>query len=136
MTAKEERLQILNMLQDGKIGADEAASLLSALETGMQREESSNRSVNMANMANLKGRWLRIRVTEGHGGKSKVNVNLPLGVVNAALKLGSRFVPELNDMDIDELRQEIHEAVESGMSGKIVEVHDDEDGDHVEIFIE
>lgn len=133
MTAKEERLQILNMLQDGKIGADEAATLLSALETGMQREETSNRSVNMAN---LKGRWLRIRVTEGNGGKSKVNVNLPLGVVNAALKLGSRFVPELNDMDVDELRQEIHEAVESGMSGKIVEVHDDKDGDHVEIFIE
>ena len=133
MTVKEERLQILNMLQEGKIGADEAATLLSALETGMQREETSNRSVNLDN---LKGRWLRIRVTDGRAGKSKVNVNLPLGVVNAALKLGSRFVPEMNDMDIDELRQEIHDAVEAGMNGKIVEVHDDEDGDHVEIFIE
>ena len=63
-------------------------------------------------------------------GKTKVNVNLPLGLVDAGMNIATQFVPE---MGITELSEAIKEST---MTGKIVDVIDEEDGEHVEIFIE
>ena len=48
------------------------------------------------------------------------------------LKMGAKFAPEVDGMDI----QQITEAINSGMTGKIIDVVDDDDGEHVEIFVE
>ena len=130
---QQERLQVLKMLEETQITVDEAATLLNALDSSAQQTEKAQRSTGVTN---LNGRWLRVRVTEGKTGKAKVNVNLPLGFVNVALKLGSRFVPEMQDMDMEEIKEELNAAIESGMLGKVVEVEDAEDGEHVEIYIE
>jgi hypothetical protein len=76
--------------------------------------------------------WLRVRVTDTVSGKTKVNVNLPLGLMDAGLRIGAQYAPELQDMDLAQLVNE----VKSGVSGKIIDVVDEEDGEHVEIFIE
>jgi len=128
MTLQEERLQVLKMLEDGQISADEAAKLLAAIETGSQK---TKRSPNTS-PAGGSVRWLRVRVEDGP--RTKVNVNLPIGLVNVGLKLGSKFVPEMEGLDMEEIRAEIDEAIQSGAQGKIVEIEDEET--RVEVFIE
>lgn len=119
----EERMRILKMLEEGKITAEEAARLLEALEASQAREETQGTG---------KPRWFRIRVTDMKTGKSKVNLNIPLGMVQVGMRLGGRFAPSLEGFDI----QEVVEAIRTGTGGKIVDVDDEEKGERVEIVIE
>ena len=125
MNLKEERMQILKMIQEGKVTADEGAKLLAALEDSKKSEAA-------ANVAATKGRFLRVRVTDMSSGRTKVNVNVPLALVNVGLKMGARFSPDLEGVDMGE----IMEAIRSGAQGKIVDVEDAEDGEKVEVYIE
>ena len=77
-------------------------------------------------------RWLRVRVTDLATGKPKVNVNIPMGLVNVGIKMGARFAPGLEA----EQMQAVADALKTGAVGKIVDVTDEEDGEHVEIFVE
>lgn len=129
MTHTEERLQILKMLEDGTITVDEAATLLAALESGVKKEQSMRQS------GPGSAQWLRVRVTDQNTGKQKVTVNVPVSLVDVALKVGAKFAPELEDMD-NQVVMEAIEAIRSGAQGKIVEVQDDEDGELVEVFVE
>jgi len=123
---KKERAQILKMIGDGKISAEEGARLLAAIS-------SQDRSKSPLPTSNrLQGRWLRVRVTNTITGSPKVNVNLPLGLIGVGLRLGANFAPELADFDINELMT----AIEEGAQGKIIEVQDEQDGELVEVFIE
>ena len=131
MSLTEERIQILKMLEEGKITVEEAAKLLSALETGSKTEKEA---AHASGSSGRSARWLRIRVTNEAGGKEKVAVNLPIGLVNVGMKIGTKFVPELQDLDPADVNEAIEE-IKRGASGKIVEVHD-ENGEHVEIFVE
>jgi hypothetical protein len=53
-------------------------------------------------------------------------------MVNVGLKMGARFIPEFEGLDLEELG----EALRLGLTGKIVDVVDEEDGSHVEVYIE
>ena len=127
MTTVEERLKILKMIEDGKISAEEGAKLLAALSEG-------RRGPGMPTPPRPPGgpRWLRIRVTDVHSGRSKASVQIPLDLVDAGMKIGAHFAPEVNGVDMDNVMQ----AIRSGMTGKIIDVMDDEDGEHVEIYVE
>ena len=128
MATIEERMKILKMIEEGKINAEEGAKLLAALAD-------SRRTPPLVSAAALTGgsaRWLRIRVTDSVTGKTKVNVNLPMGLVDVGLKIGARFAPEIDSEQMDAINQ----ALKSGLSGKIIDVTDEEDGEHVEIFVE
>jgi hypothetical protein len=124
MTLKEERMQILKMIEDGTITADEGAKLLVALEEGATR--------NVQTTPGGQARWMRIRVTDLNTGRTKVNVNLPMGLVNLGVKMGARFAPEMEEIDLEEVIQ----AIQDGAQGKIVEVEDEEDNERVQIYIE
>jgi hypothetical protein len=129
MSLQEERMQILKMLEQGKLTADEAAELLAAIETGARQEAEA---ASNSQLSTRPARWLRIRVTDEATGKRKVTVNVPMAMVNVALKMGAKFAPDMKDMNINE----VLEAIKSGAEGKIVEVQDSEDGERVEIFVE
>ena len=126
MATSEERMQILKMIEAGTISASEGSELLRALEQDKNSQPSTP----------LKGpsepRWFRVRITDTKTGKNKVNVNIPMGLVNVGMKMGARFSPELEGMDFDE----ITELVKSGAQGKVLDVLDEEEGERVEIFIE
>jgi hypothetical protein len=124
MTTSEERLKILAMVEAGKISPEEGARLLSALS-----KQKSARAAGEGSEA----RWLRVRVTELNSGKESIRVNLPIGLVNVGLRMGARFVPEVEQ---EEVMGEISEALQHGLMGKVVDVIDEEDGQRVEIFIE
>jgi len=128
MTTNEERVKVLKMVQEGKISADEAAKLLEALEreAGPRQQQPAGETTGGA------GHWFRVRVTDSDSGRTRVNVRMPLGVVNAGIKMGMRFAPELEGVD----PQEIMSLIQSGEIGRIVDVYDDGDDEHVEIFIE
>jgi hypothetical protein len=126
MVTNEERMKILKMLQEGKINADEAASLLASLDQGdttLKGEVVSK---------NLNGRWFRVRVTDKKNDKVKVNVRLPLSLVGVGLRLGKKYSPEMEDLDVEEIFQ----AIQAGEMGQIVDVEDEEAGDHVQVFVE
>jgi hypothetical protein len=126
MSLKEERMQILKMIEEGKISATEGAELLRAID----------QDTNAKDNAPLKGasapRWFRVRITDTVTGKNKVNVNIPMGLVNVGMKMGARFAPEIEGMEFDE----ITELIRSGAQGKVMDIIDDEEGERVEIFVE
>ena len=129
MTTAEERMKILKMIQENRITAEEGAKLLKALSASSQKpkQQPTIRPTGGA-------RWLRVRVTDMASGKSKVNVNLPLKLVDAGLNIAAQFAPE--DIDAGGLMEAVNEAIEDNLIGKIVDVVDGEDGEHIEVFIE
>jgi hypothetical protein len=129
MASAEERLQILKMIQEGKITAEEGAKLLQALSAGGKGDK---RPPNPPVMGSSDPRWFRVRVTDTRSGKNKVNVNIPMGLVNVGLRMGARFAPNIDSVNYDDLMT----AIKSGQSGRVLDVTDEEAGERVEIFVE
>jgi hypothetical protein len=127
MATTEERMKILSMIREGKITAEEGAKLLSAL-SGSQKNVRSK----PVTRSGSEPRWFRVRVTDTYSGKTKTTVNIPLGLVEWGLQIGAQFAPEVGDLQPDQLM----EMLRAGVEGKIVDVVDEEDGEHVEIFVE
>ncbi len=129
----EERMRILEMIAEGQISAAEGSRLLDAADpqAATKVQKAPETAVpTISRRSNGTVRRLRVKVIEDNG--TRVNVNLPLSLMQVGLKIGGRFVSELNDLD-DEMAM-LMEAIENDVVGKIVEV-DDEDS-HVEIYIE
>ncbi len=125
MATAEERMRILRMIQEGKINAEEGAKLLAALRESRKEV----RPAPPPGRSSGKG-MLRVRVTDMATGKAKVSVNLPLGLVDAGMSIASQYAPDVNF-------SEIAQAIRQGqMEGKIVDVIDEEDGEHIEVFID
>lgn len=129
----DERLQILKMLEEGKITAEEASSLLEALRDGAPTASASTKEKRSTSLG--KAKWLRIEVQEHNG--NRVHIKLPMIIVRAALRLGGRF--NIAGFDSDEMGPEIMEALETALNddeaGLLVDVTE-KNGDHVEIYLE
>ncbi len=126
MATTEERMKILQMIREGKITAEEGAKLLSALSEG--KKETKKTVIRTSEGT----RWFRVRVTDMATGKTKTSVNIPMGLMEWGMQIGAQFAPEVASIDTEELLA----ALQSGVEGKIIDVIDEEDGEHVEIFIE
>jgi hypothetical protein len=123
MADSEERIKILKMIEEGKITAEEGTRLLAALSKGDRQRE---------DVPLTEAKWMRVRVTDLDSGKTSVNVNLPIGLVNVGLRMGARFVPDMEGYEIEE----ISEALRQGLTGKIVDIVDEDEGQRVEIYVE
>jgi hypothetical protein len=121
---REERNRILGMVEEGLVSADEAGQLFDAL-----LEEP------VAPPARpVQNRTLRVWVTDTTTRTRQVNmtVNLPLSVLRISLQALASIIPPLRDERLGEI---LH-ALESGASGRVMDVQDLEDGKRFEIFIE
>lgn len=121
MASDEERLQILRMIEGGQITAEEGAKLLGALEEPVKGEGRREGPP----------RWFRVRVTDLNTGKRKVDINLPIKLLDIGAKIGAKFAAPA-DLDIERIVQ----AIKDGAEGKIVDVEDQEEGERVEIYVE
>ena len=130
MASSEERLKVLKMVQEGKITPEMAAELLKSLDASAGKKPSAQETA--APYPGRSGQFFRVRVTDTDSGRTRVNVRLPLGMVNAGVRMGMRFSPEVEGLDAAKLA----EALASGKTGQIMDIYDDEDGEHVEVFIE
>ncbi len=126
MASTEERMQILKMIEEGKITVGDGADLLRALDQDRGGTEQQP----------LKGtssaRWFRVRVTDLNTGRNKINVNIPLGLVNVGMKMGARFVPKMEGVEYEQLL----EAIRSGQQGKVIDMMNNEEGERIEVFVE
>ena len=122
---REERLEILRLLEAGTVTADEAATLLDALDRAALPPPNSG----PASSRSAEARLVRIRVTESTTGRAVVNLAFPLGLIKSGLDIAGQFVPEyLPKVDA------IRESVTAGFRGPLVDV--DDGGQRVEIIAE
>lgn len=121
---REEKMQILKMIEEGKISAEEGIKLLNALEENEEPKLVSSTGA----------KWLKVRVFEKNG-KSKVNVNIPVALIDIGLKISSKYHSDLEEQLGGVNLNEIINAVKQGAEGKLVEV-EEENGDRVEVFVE
>ena|SRR6266568_5903910 len=132
--ANEERLRILQLLEQQRITAAEAADLLAALgergRDGRRRERSRWLAEELAPPSD-RARWIRVRVTDEGTGRVRTNVSVPIGMVGFGLGFARRFrnVPGVAMVD------EMFDAVRTGRRGMIFDVSN-EGGERVEIFID
>jgi hypothetical protein len=129
-----ERLRILELLEQHKITAAEAAELLAAVGGSGRdpRRRDRNRwlAEELAPAAD-RARWFRVRVTDQRTGHMRTNVSVPIGMVGYGLGFARRFrhLPGVEHVD------ELFAAVRAGRRGTIFDVSN-EGGERVEIFID
>ena len=131
MSPSNERMMILKMIEEGTVTAEEGAKLLASVDPEGVRPSKAV-ATQRKSTTSSGAQWFRVRVSDTKTGKMKALVNLPIGLMDWGLRVGAQFAPEMEGLDLSELS----EILRSGADGKIVEVIDEEDGEHVEIFIE
>lgn len=139
-----EKMKILQMIQEGKLTSAEGLELLNALQESEKQE--TNQQVNRTR-DNSKDRFLRVRVSGDGTGIKKADVNIPLSLLKVATKfvnVGMGMIPkearvqmeekgiDLEKIDFDELLM----LIDQGLSdGKLVDV-DVTDPDQGRILVE
>lgn len=118
-----ERLQILRMVESQTITPEDASRLLEAID------RSDRRKVPAPPPPPVGPRNVRIQISDRASGKREIDLTLPLGVVQGALRLANKFapgrVPDLTD---------VKDAADRGFVGKLVDIEDGQD--HITISIE
>lgn len=128
---KEEIAQVLEMLKEGKITNDEAINLIDALQASRLEE------ANDLALVGKRKRLIKINVTKEN--RPKVNIRVPFGLLrwglNIAGKLGKDFIKiggEEIPINMDELNQALNDPE---FYGKIIDVYDEEEQEHVLIEV-
>src|ERR1700730_1506505 len=89
-----DRLRILELLEQQKITAAEAAELLAALgdrgRDTRRRERDKWVAEDLAPAAD-RARWIHVRVTDRESGRMRTNVSVPIGMVGFGLQFARRF---------------------------------------------
>lgn len=127
MVTSEERLKVLKMIEDGTINVMDGAQLLNTLTS----QPTARRTHRVSPGSPNDPRMLRVRVDDSFG-KRKVNVVLPMALVNAGLNIASSFIEGVDEEHFIDLV----DAVQAGQTGQILDYLDEEDGEHVQVFID
>ena len=131
-----EKMKILEMIQEGKLTASEGMDLLKAIEEGNSAEEATKSGeVGILQrdkvLTSYGDRFLRVKVA---GEKTlKVNVNVPFSLIRSASKLivyAMSFVPAEKRAELEQKGLDLHaldveglvRIVEESVDGKIVDV--------------
>ncbi|HZD11406.1 MAG TPA: hypothetical protein VE553_08700 [Candidatus Binatia bacterium] len=141
MMTQEERRKMLDMVASGQMSAAEAAELFATSGKSESPEAAGEKEgilaqkpdvVEKASSGAAGPKWLHVRVNDLKSGRRKVLVNIPLGLVRFGMQMGRGWVPEMADLDWDAL----NEAVTGGEDGILIDVQDEEDGEHVQIYVD
>jgi hypothetical protein len=155
----ENRRQILEMLAAGKITADEAERLITALEsdsgarTGEFAGSSTGSSGAKAGTAKSRPRYLRVLVEAdesmtGMKGPTKVNVRVPMQLLRAGVRLASLIPAQAHDqfdramsshgipITLSQIRPENLEELIDHLEDLTVDVDGEEGATKVRVFCE
>lgn len=121
----DDRLRVLEMIQNKTITAAEGADLLKALD----KADENLKPVPQKNAFKM----IKIKVLSSDG--DKVNVQVPVEFAKVALKSGKGYmkIDQIEDLDLD--IDAIIDMIDKGMLGELVNV-ESADGDTVKIVIE
>lgn len=79
------------------------------------------------------GNWFRVRVTDMKTGECKANVKIPASLAGFGMKMAAKSSSDsLEGIDVDE----IITSLKNGGEGLLVDVEDEEKGEHIEVFVE
>ena len=141
------RIEILELLSNGKITAAEAANLLSDVSAPAEPTPAEAAPAEKAPpppdkpptppsaTADSNGKepsWVRVRVANLETGKNRVTVNIPVRMMKFGLKIGSRFSPEIDNLDWNELTGMMQDM----KSGMLVDVQDTDSNEHVQVYLD
>ena len=140
----EDRRQILQMLAEGKINADEAERLIAALE----RSNGAQAPAPLGSNGSPKAKYLRVLVdtSDGRANPTKVNIRVPMQLLRAGVRLSSLIPAEARaevnaamhkqgiPFDINQLKPENLEELVDQLNDLTVDV--DQDRTKVRIYVE
>jgi len=143
MNMNEQRRQVLEMLAESKITADEAERLIYALEADQPEP-----STGVADRSKSRPKYLRAVVIDNSAGEepSRVNVRIPLQLLRAGVRLASLIPPQavtkINEkldesgvpFDLTELKPQQLEELIDQLGDRTVDV--DEPDSKVQVFCE
>ncbi len=141
--SKPTRMEILELLSNGKITAAEAANLLSDVGSDVGEPAApekappppAEKAPSPSPAASAEGSepsWFRVRVANLETGKNRVTVNIPIRMMKFGLKIGSRFSPEIENLDWNELTGMMKDM----KSGMLVDVQDEDSNEHVQVYLD
>ena len=144
----EHRRQILQMLSEGKISADEAERLITAMEAPPSFSPSSDSG---STTGKPRPKYLRVVVDseddDGHEGPTKVNVRVPMQLLRAGVRLAGLIpAPALrraNDamqeqgvpIDLTQIKPENLEELVEQLNDLTVDVDQKENGAKVKVRV-
>ena len=121
MSHSHERSEVLRLIEEGKITVAE----------GIQRLTARRPPASLP-LSHTDKRWLRIHVIDLKSNRPRVNVNVPLRWLDAGLRIGRNFAPELDQIDWDKMLA----PAQDNPTIQLLEVEDLEDNHHIEIVVE
>jgi len=143
----ENRRQILQMLSEGKITADEAEKLIAALEKGAP---SASAEPLKGDVLKPRSKYLRVLVEAADhrspNGTTKVNIRVPMQLLRAGVRLSALIPPQARDkanaamkeqgipFDLNQIKPENLEDLIEQLND--LEVNVDEDRAKVRVFCE
>ena len=121
--SSEERKRILKMVASGQVSVDEAAQLFDVLleEAIVHVPQTQHRTIRV---------WVTNLTTRGR--QAHLTATLPVDVLSSVLHMLAGAVPVLRDGRVEQLLY----SLEKGVTGRIMDLQDLEDGKRVEIFLE
>jgi hypothetical protein len=141
MSTETKRREVLQMLANGSITAEEAGDLLLQIkaedakavvpEVPAVPEPIQTEPEAVGVKPGKTARWLNVRVTDTESGRDRVSVRIPLSLARIGLRMGAKFAPEMEGINWDEVVNELTGATEQ----TIVEVNDQDDGELVRIYL-
>jgi len=144
----EHRRQILQMLSEGKISADEAERLISAME---EPPATKSAEPDSTSAGKTRPKYLRVQVDSeddgGHEGPTKVNVRVPMQLLRAGVKLAGLIpTPALNRanqaihekgiaLDLTQIKAENLEELVEHLNDLAVDVDQKDAGNKVKVRV-
>lgn len=127
---KEERLQVLKMIQEGIITPEEGARLLAAMGDKAPPPPKAPKAPEfpVRERPAYNPRWLRIKISDKRNESAKVNITIPLPL----LDWGLRIAEQSAGVNLSAVR----DVIRNGAEGKIIEVEDSASEGRVEISVE
>ena len=126
MSSSDERLRVLKLIEEGKISASDAVSMLDAASNPAKEAGQST------TVSSEPPRYIHVLVTDLDTGKARVNIRMPINLVNTGIKMGAHLSTEINVLDTNQ----INDYIKRGITGQVLDVVDDDEGERVQIFLE
>jgi hypothetical protein len=80
------------------------------------------------------GPWVHIRVKHKRPGEHNVNISVPLDLGVVAVRVAEPFVPQMRNTGLDDVIVSLKNNVQHDRP-VIIDVNDDEDGEHVQVIV-
>ena len=120
--------QVLRLVAEGRLTAEEAAPIIDALEATGQTGDDGGEPVAPHGATGSPGRPKVIRIEVSEDGRKVVNLRVPISLG----RMGLDRIPGLSADSISSIRR----ALDEGLTGPILAVDEDSDGNGVRIVLE